>query len=163
MEKNEMNYIKMIYTLDYDTKKDKSKRALLRAYQKSGITELIENDCPFVLCFALDGKMYDFVTQREIVANGQKYEIVSREEIGKIIETMGYEKYKKLYSIMCVMFFDDKQDLGFEITTMDEMTGDRRKQFEAYLDERNLTDIDPYGRETLNNYTTAAVKRYNKR
>lgn len=158
-----MKYVKMIYTKDYDTTSSKSKRPLLRAFQKAGITELIENDCPFILCYTHNGKMYDFVTHREIVANGQSYQVVTREEVGKIVDAIGYEKYKVLYRIMCVMFFDEKQDLGFEITTIDEMDSDRKEQWKAYCDEENLTDISPYDRDTMNDYTIAVVKKYNRR
>ena len=161
MKNNEIKYVKMIYTLDYDTKKDKSKRALLRAYEKSGIVELIENGCPFVLCYVHDGKMYDFVTHREIMANGQSYQVVDREEVGTIIDAMGFKKVKKLYGILCVMLFDEKYDLGFDITTMDEMVEDRRIQWNAY--QAGLTEISPYDKETMNDYTIATVKKYNKR
>lgn len=161
MKNNEIQYVKMIYTMDYDTENSKSKRPLLRAYEKAGIIELIEKGCPFVLCYVHEGILYDFVTHREITSNGQSYEVVSREDIGSLIEKMGTEKYKKLYSIMCVMFFDEKQDLGFEITNLDEMNDDRRIQWNAY--QNDLTEISPYDKETMNDYTIASIKKYNKR
>ena len=62
---------------------------------------------------------------------------------------------------MCVMFFDEKQDLGFEITNLDEMNDDRRIQWNAY--QNDLTEIRPYDKETMNDDTIASIKKYNKR
>ena len=164
MENNEMQYVKMIYTMDYDTVNGKSKRPLLRAYEKLGITELIEEGNPFVLGYVYNNgdksELRDFVTQRRIDSNGQSFQPISREEVKKIYDKMGVEKYKKLYGIMCTMFFEEKHDLGFEITTMDEMSRDRHIQWNAY--QNGLTDINPYDSETLNDYTIKEVKRYNK-
>ena len=162
MEFRKTRYVKMIYTMDYDTPTGKSRRPLRRAYQKAGIYELIEDDCPFVLGYINeDGKMVDFITHREILTNGQSYQEISREEIGRIYDSLGYDKIKQLYNIMCVMFFDEEHDLGFEISTMEELDADRKYQWKAYNDGK--TTISPYDREVINNYSASYVKKYNRR
>ena len=157
---NEIKFVKMFYTMDYDTLNMKSKRPLLRAYQKAGVDELIENDCPFVIGYIYDGSLFEYFTSREIPAGSVLVE-VSCGDVFELYNKLSDSKKQKIKDIINVMFFDEKINLGFDITNMYEMGDDRRLQWKAY--QAGLTDISPYDRDKMNDYTIAKVKSYNSK
>lgn len=158
MKNNEIKFVKMFYTMDYDTENSKSRRPLLRAYQKAGVNELIENGCPFVIGYVFDGSLYEYFTSSEILVNGNLVEI-TYDELFDLFNGLSADKKKQITSIINVMFLDKNIDLGFDITNMYEIGDDRRFQWEAY--QKGLTDISPYDRDRVNDYTIAKVKSYN--
>ena len=157
---NEIKFVKMFYTMDYDTLNMKSRRPLLRAYQKAEVNELIENDCPFVIGYIYDGSLFEYFTSREIISNGNLVE-VSYGEVFDLYNKLSDAKKKKIIDIIGVMFFKDEIDLGFDITNIYEMGDDRRLQWKGY--QVGLTDISPYDRDKMNDYTIAKVKSYNSK
>lgn len=156
----EIKFVKMFYTMDYDTLNMKSRRPLLRAYQKAGVNELIENDCPFVLGYICDGILFDYFTNREIPIGSVLVEITN-DELVDIVKRLNNNKKQLISNIIGVMFFNENIDLGFVITNMYEMGDDRRFQWKAY--QAGLTDISPYDRDKMNDYTIAKVKSYNSK
>ena len=167
MEK-EVKYFKMFYTRDYDTKLEKSRRALLRAYQKAGILELIQDGYPFIMGYIEEDKMYELFTNSEFFNINGQFVGVSKSNIETILNNLGEEKKEKVRNIMRLMVSDEVlpiwyeiTTLGFDITDIDELSRDNAIQWFAYQDE--MTDVNPYDRETLGSYTRAAVKKYNRR
>lgn len=156
----EFKYVKMFFTMDYDTLDSKSRRPLLRAYQKAGVNELIENGCPFVLGYVCDGMLFDCFTNRQISISGNLVEINDNEFV-QIVNSLGNDKAKMVTNIIKVMFFDENINLGFDITDMYEIGDDRRLQWQAY--QIGLSDISPYDRDKMNDYTIAKIKRYNSK
>lgn len=153
-----LRFVKMIYTNNYDTFDKKGKRPLLRAYLKAGVNELVENDCPFVLGYVCEGMLFDAFTNREISINGNLVEIDDN-ELKCILDTLDNEKKEMISDIIKVMFFNEKVDLGFDISTMYEVADDRKEQWVAY--QNGLTEISPYDMANVNNYTASKVKKYN--
>ena len=157
-----MKFVKITYKNDYDTTDRKGKRPLLRAYEKAGVKSFIEGGNPIVLAVLNKNCLYEMLTNKPLLVKNFEYEEINYEYVRTIIHNaIDNKELRKVYDIISVMFFNEDIDLGFEISDMDEMSRDRNIQFSAYNDD--LTDINPYSHDNLNDYTISQVKLYGKK
>ena len=141
-----MEYAKIIVKNDYEKRGDLVLRSYIRALKKVGKAgELLLNGDEGIIfgVIDLDGNFHELFTNNIIDYNG--YSKLTQSEYNNLCDifvNLEDEKVSLLQNIMEAVLFDEKIDLGFEISTMEELSKDRYVEFDAYNDY--LSRIDPF-------------------
>lgn len=148
MKNNEIGLIH--FCLDCDTLEERSNRVLKRAYSKYGFDNFIdERGYPFIIVYRVYDTLYELFTNKELGNyNDYNYQIISINELFDLTQNVRDEKLITMKRIIDKLFFDGKD---IEISTMNELAGDRARQFDCY--NGKLTTINPYETSYIDLYT----------
>ena len=136
-----MEYAKIIVKNDYEKRGDLVLRSYIRALKKAGKAgELLLNGDEGIIfgVIDLDGNFNNIIDY-----NGHSKLTQSEyNNLCDIFVNLEDEKVSLLQNIMEAVLFDEKIDLGFDVSTMEELSKDRYVEFDAYNDY--LSRIDPF-------------------
>ncbi len=159
-----MLFYKIYLVNPYDTENQIGNRPLLRGYIKSGVNSLIENGVPFILAYVDDGLFIRefFTTEFIKKVNFCNMPFAGPEEILKFNDLARFEvksiSKDELFNLLPLKKNADfikvlqktlfNVDNDFELSTPEDLSGDRFVQLSAYQD--GLTTIDPYSDSYMN-------------
>ena len=168
-----MKYVKIIIKNNYEKKGDIVLRSYIRALKRVGkVGELFLNGDQAIIFGVVDqkGKFHEIFTSN--IIDYSDYEDLTHSEFNNLCEifvSISDEEVKHLEDVMESVLFGEKIDLGFDVSTRDELSSDIYVEFDAYND--SLSMINPFQRllpEEDQSYYNAynslfyKVKAYNK-
>lgn len=141
-----MEYAKIIVKNNYEKRGDLVLRSYIRALKKIGkIGELLLNDDEGIIfgVVDLDGNFHEIFTNNIIDYNGHSsLTNIEYNNLCKIFVDLSDEDVSLLQKIMESVLFDKKRDLGFDVSTMEELSSDCYIEFDAY--NNYLSRINPF-------------------
>ena len=147
-----MKYAVIIVKDKYEELGDFVFRPLIRAYEKIGVGNLLDEDNAFLLGYIDNGLFIEFFTNKEIQTD--YYIEISENDLKGFLNGLSYYKMMRLYnSINSIVFQDDtkekivKDDIKHN-TFLDAC--DRGVEFDAFT--KGLSIINPYDMENPNLY-----------
>ena len=136
-----MEYAKIIVKNNYEKRGDLVLRSYIRAMRKIHEGRLLDGDNAVIYGVVNNGEFHELFTNR--VINHSDYIYVN---IDEIFDVAMIDKDRKLLlnKIMRKVLFNEKVNLDFEVSTMEELFSDRTVEIDAY--EKRLSRIHPYAR-----------------
>lgn len=147
-----MEYAKIVVKNNYEKRGDLVLRSYVRALKKAGKAGelLLNGDEGFIFgVIDLDGNFHELFTNNIIDYNDySKLTTSEYNSLCKVFVDLSDEEVELLQAIMATVLFEEKRDLGFDISTMEDLSRDRYVEFDAYNDY--LSRIDPFPKLTNN-------------
>lgn len=141
-----MDYAKIIVKSNYDKRGDLVLRSYVRALKKVGkVGELLLNNDEALIFGVVDleGNFHELFTNNVIdYKDHSKLTKNEYESLCQIFVDLSDAEVELLQSVMENVLFDEKRDLGFEVSTGEELSVDRFVEFDAY--NNYLSRIDPF-------------------
>ena len=135
-----MKYAKIIVKNNYEKRGDLVLRSYIRAIKKANAGKLLDGENALIYGVIDDNNnFHELFTNR--VINYDNYVPVSIEELVEA-DIISDNKKALLKKIMDKVIFGERVDVGFEISSMEDLAKDRAVEFAAY--DKFLTRINPY-------------------
>ncbi len=150
-----MEFGKIVIKNDYEKKGDLVLRSYIRALKKIGATTFLDGDNGYVYGIIADGVFYELLTGKPI--NYNIFEPVTdmdRERLMKCSE----QEAAMTRLVTEKVIFNAIDDIGFEISSMEDLANDRTIEYNA--NNKGLSAIDPYSvfEGLLNGYNSFSHK-----
>lgn len=143
-----MDYAKIVVKNNYEKRGDLVLRSYVRALKKIGEPGkfLLNGDEALIYgVIDLDGKFHEIFTNNVIDFSGHSSLTKSEyNDLCSIFIDLTDEEAELLQAIMESVLFEEKRDLGFEVSTMSELSEDRYVEADAFNDF--LSGVNPYPR-----------------
>ena len=137
-----MKCAKIIVKSNYEKRGDLVLRSYVRALKKINAIKFIDGDNAIIYGFLDDSGVFHEIFTNEVI-DYDNYVSVLAEEIYHIIN-LPKELKDLIKKVNEKVLFDKTIDLGFEISTMEELAKDRAVELDAY--DNCLSRINPYMR-----------------
>lgn len=143
-----MDYAKIIIKSDYEKRGDLVLRSYIRALKRVGkVGELLLNGDEAYIFGVVDpnGLFHEFFTNNVIdYQDHTKLTDDEYESLYGILIDITEDEVDELKDVMESVLFGEKRDLGFEVSTMEELSQDIYVEFEAF--NHYLSRINPFQR-----------------
>ena len=151
-----MKYAKIVVKNNYEKRGDLVLRSYIRALRKINEERLLDGENALIYGIIDDENKFHELFTDEIIDHDD-YILVDIEEIFDVA-TVPNNRKELLRKLMSMVLFGNKEDLGIEISSIEELANDRAVEFEAY--NNYLSRINPYMRLDEND-SQELYNRYN--
>ena len=151
-----MKYAKIVVKNNYEKRGDLVLRSYIRALRKINEERLLDGENALIYGIIDDENKFHELFTDEIIDHDD-YILVDIEEIFDAA-TVPNNRKELLRKLMSMVLFGNKEDLGIEISSIEELAKDRAVEFEAY--NNYLSRINPYMRLDEND-SQELYNRYN--
>ena len=145
-----MKYAKIVIKNNYEKRGDLVLRNFVRAIKKINATLFLDGDNALLYGIVnSNGTFYEMFTGESI--DYDNYVLVSENEIFNAF--FSEKNSGQIYSVIENILFGKDINLGFDVSTMEDLAKDRAIEFEAY--NNFMSRINPYqklGQENANGY-----------